>query len=325
MKQKMLVVAVALVAVVRGAQNEVAQQAATNLMAANVQKAVAKPYDIPPGLVFRMMEAHTAARNRHLNITNAFDAQELLALGQAGLTNAHEIATRPRGEMKFCDDQLSEKERKTLWPFEVEAFEKRLEAKMVRDKDGWFRLKGEFEQEAGGVNDDGLVALNPTMRWINHEIEKWAVEQLDAKFKRMDEKSFCKMSGDEKMPEDTHAWVLSKEKNCWECFVIQRNEGAWNMREYMCFLWDGKEKVEFVASFVSFPNRKEAAAMRAYVCDIAARHNLAVLEWRHRSNYSGMNPWRIKAFLEKSKKLEVPTAAENLKILFEHIPELADE
>lgn len=84
----------------------------------------------------RVNMAHAVAHARETGITNAFDRFELVALAMAGYTNAMEIASRPRDEMAFCDDQLSEKARESLWPFEVEAFEKTLEAKMVRDKDG---------------------------------------------------------------------------------------------------------------------------------------------------------------------------------------------
>ena len=93
----------------------------------------------------------------------------------------------------------------------------------------------------------------------------------------------------------------------------------------MYILWDGKDRVVLVASFASFPNRKEAAALRTFVCDIAAIHNLAVLEWRHRVNSMSMNPWRIKAYLEKAQKLGVPTAEGHLKILLSHIPEVNEK
>ncbi len=314
----------------------------TNRVATAEQKVAVKPFDIPPSLIFRMEAAHYAALRGERGITNAFDALELFALGKAGFTNAYEISVRPRGEMKFCDDQLTEEERKSLWPFEVEAFEKSLEQKLVRDKGGRYRLVRKYLSEVAMTNDvfspvptlkaahlelrgdDELEASNPTIRWVNHQIEQWAIKQMDSKFKRMDGKSFCKMSGDEKMPEDTFAWELDKmgeDGTGRECFVIQRGEGAWNPREYMYILWDGKDRVVPVASFASFPNRKEAAALRMYICDIAALHNLAVLEWRHRVDSRAMSPLRIKLFLEKSKRLEVPTAEGNLKVLFDHIPE----
>lgn len=74
-------------------------------------------FDIPASLLHRMSVAHAVAYARETGITNAFDRFEFFALAKAGYANAMEIATRPRGEMAFCDDQLSEKERESLWPF----------------------------------------------------------------------------------------------------------------------------------------------------------------------------------------------------------------
>ena len=52
-------------------------------------------------------------------------------------------------------------------------------------------------------------------------------------------------------------------------------------------------------------------------------HNLAVLEWRHRNFRMGMNPLRIRGCLEAARRLKVPTAEANLKVLLDHIPESA--
>ena len=62
--------------------------------------------------------------------------------------------------------------------------------------------------------------------------------------------------------------------------------------------------------------------MRTYVCDIAALHNLAVLEWHHRVNRLSMSPRKIKLLLERSKGNGVPTAEGNLEVLRDHIPEV---
>ena len=342
MKVLMLVVALAPVAAICNAADDgtqVAQSATTNANAAAASKQE-MPFDIPPSLVYRMTMAHNAARNRQLK--SKIDAEELWALAQkdSGFTNAHIIAERPRGEMKFCDDLLSEKEREELWPFDVEAFEKQLEAKMVRDREGRFRLVRKCLDEVAKTNDlfspvptlkaahlelrdDELEASNPTIRWVNHEIEQWAIKQLDSKFKRMDDNAYCKMTGEEKAPDGVLAWKLgSFGEQAGEYFVVQQSDGAWKAREYTYILWDGGKKVVPVASFDSFPNRKEAAAMRIYVCDIAAIHNLAVLEWRHRVNRLSMEPRRIKRMLEVSKEKDVPTADGNLKVLQDHIPEV---
>ena len=55
--------------------------------------------------------------------------------------------------------------------------------------------------------------------------------------------------------------------------------------------------------------------------DFAATQNLAVLEWRHRNFRMGMTPRRIKSCLEEARRLNVPTAEANLKVLLDHIPE----
>lgn len=279
-----------------------------------------KPFNIPPSLIHRMTMAHNVARNRLLGIS--IDTEELFASdGKGGeFTNAYAIAARPRGEMKFCDDRLNDKEREKLWPFDVESFEKSLEAKMSRDSKGRFRFKDESAKEVGTANGDGLAAPNPTFRWVNHEIEEWAVKQLDGKFTRMDEKSFCKTFGYGEMPDGTFAWTLS---NLGEYFVIQRCEGAWHRREYRYVLKRAKMKRGVpVASFDSFPSRKEAAAMRTYGRNAAAMNNLAVLEWQHRNHRLSMIPARIKWFLETSKAEGVTEAEANLKVLRDHIPEV---
>ena len=280
-------------------------------------------FDMPASLVHRMQTACSAVRNRNLK-TN-IDAEELFSLSEkdSGLTNAYVIATRPRGKMIFCDDQLSAKEREEVWPFNVEEFEKSLEKMMARDKDGLYRLKGEYSKYAAPTNDDGLVAVNPTMRWINKQIEEWAIKELDKRFKRMSEKDICKMFKINKLPKGTLVWVLDKlgENGC-ECFAIEQCDGAWNNRNYIYTLWDGADRVHTVAVFNSFPNRKEGSTIRAYICDVASIHNLAVLEWEHRIFRTSMNPFRIKKQLEISAEKEVPAAKANLKIVRAHIPEV---
>ena len=237
----------------------------------NVKAQVA--FDIPASLLHRMNMAHAVAHARETGITNAFDRFELVALSMAGYTNAMEIASRPRGEMAFCDDQLSEKARESLWPFEVEAFEKTLEAKMVCDKDGWFRLLRKYASDVDkGLlapvpthkaanlelsGDEALMPSNPTFRWVNGEVEKWATAQMDAKFKRLDAKTFTRLWWGKTPPEGAVAWLLDEKVH--EYFVITRSSGAWNPRQYAYILWDGKDKRAVVAAFDSFPNRKEAA------------------------------------------------------------------
>ncbi len=89
-------------------------------------------FDIPPTLIARMQAAHYAVARKELCKVGVFDVCEFAALMKIGLTNAYEIAQRPRGEMKFCDDLFTEEYRKNMWPFDVEAFEKSLETNLVR-------------------------------------------------------------------------------------------------------------------------------------------------------------------------------------------------
>ena len=298
------------------------------------------PFDIPASLLHRMDMDYIAACEREVGVTNAFDWFEHWVFAKEGYTNALEIASRPRGEMTFCDDLLSEKERESLWPFEVEAFEKTLESKMVRDKDGRFRLLSKY---ASGVDkgllapvstrkaahlepsgDEGLELSNPTFRWVNDEVEKWATAQMDATFKRLDAKTFMKLCGLKAPPEEAVAWRLDEKGH--EYFVIERRGDARNSRYYMySILLDGQDKGTLVAAFDSFPNRKEASAFRTCVCDGAALHNLAVLEWRHRINALIMNPWSIQLWLETAKEWGIPTAEANLRVLRQHIPEVLQE
>ena len=276
-------------------------------------------FDIPKSLLTRMYEAHNAARDVSFNITNAFDAEEMFGLANCGMANADEIVARPRGEMKFCNDLLTEEERAEIWPFDVEAFESELEAKMVRDEDGLYRLRPETAEEEGGAKEDGLVASNPTIRWVNYEMEQWAIRQMDAKFNRVDEETFCKMAGADELPEDLFAWDMGNE----EYFVIIQRDGAWNPRDYMFVLWRDGDDPCVVASLDSFPNRKEGVAIRGWRYELICVNNVAVLEWQHRSRRLSMNPWNMAQGLAIAAEEGLTIAEYNLKVLMDHIPELS--
>ena len=129
----------------------------------------------------------------------------------------------------------------------------------------------------------------------------------------------------EKLTDGTIAWVLGKLGNDgYECFFIEQCDGAWENRNYVYALWDGDKKIRIVAAFNSFPNRKEGSTIRAYICDAASMHNLAVLEWEHRIFRTSMNPFHIKMLLELSVQKKVPEAKANLEIMKAHIPEIFD-
>ena len=267
-------------------------------------------FDIPRTLYERMWEGYEALAAKELTPDGPFDPDEALGLAACGFaSNIAEIASRPRGHMAFVDDLCTDEERRELWPFCVEAFEATLESKMKIGEQG-YQLIGE---------DGELLPRNPTVRWVNGKVEAWAIGQLDGRFKRMSAETYCKMFEEEEVPENLLAWQIDK---LYYVLIESSTEGAWNPREYVFLIWDGNRSPVVVASFGSFPNAKEATAALCYHCDAASRHNLAVLEWQHRSHRQTMSPRRIEAFLKLAQEREVPTASANLKILYDHIPEL---
>ena len=217
--------------------------------------------------------------------------------------------------MSFADDGLTDERRRQLWPFDFESFEKTLEAEMERDEHGLWCLKAE----------DGLQPSNPTIRWINGEIEKWAVERLDAAYRRMDAKTYAEAFGEEPPEDGILVWIISEGDGPTECFQISRDEGAWNAREYFYLLWDGEEEPTPLAAFNSFPSRKEAAAMRTFLTNPASLNNMAVLYWRHRIFRLQMDPFEIREMLQLAAQAGVTVAERNLSVLLEHVPEAGDD
>lgn len=283
-------------------------------MGAEGDEAEALAFDIPLTLYERMIEKCDEIRAGKLMPGETFDVYEMFGLPECGFdsSNVVEIVKRPRGTMRFFDDLCTEEERRELWPFELEAFESTLEARMRIGEHG-FQLVGD---------DGGLLPRNPTIRWFNEEMDSWAVKQLDGKFERMSRESLCEMFGSEAVPDDIDAWRIDE----IYYFIIDRTlEGAWCQRSYSIVIWkEGKNPVQ-VADFDSFPNAKEAIAARGYHCYAPSLNNLAVLEWQHRSHRQTMSPWRIEVNLKMARDQEVPTADANLKVLYEHIPELTKE
>lgn len=309
MKETTLAVALSAVALVAGCGRNDGQKASA-----------AGEFEIPRSLVTRMMDAHDRSRDRCLNMTNGFDSSELVSLmtGELSLTNAEEIASRPRGKMKFCDDLLTDEQRQTLWPFDIEKLEAELESKLELSEECGFRIKPEFAEAAGGgANDDGYVASNPTIRWVNAEIESWAIKAMDEKGERLGETEFCKLFGVEKIPEGTIAWMV----NDGIAFVIQQCEGAWDLREYMFVFCKDGESTGVAFAFDSFPGRKAAAAVFQLQSSAAGFNNAAVMMWEHQCDRLRMDPETVKFFLEKAKRGGAPNAAENLEVLRAHIPE----
>lgn len=279
----------------------------------------AEGFEIPRSLVTRMFDAHDRSLDRHLNMTNHFDSSELCSLIAMDMTNAEKIASRPRGRMKFCDDLLTDEQRQTWWPFDFEKFEAELESKLELSEEYGFRVKPEFAKLAGGGdNDDGYVASNPTIRWVNAEIENWAIKVWDEQKDRLDDAQLRKLFGVEETPEGMVAWMV----NDGMAFVIQRHAGAWNLRDYIfVFCKDGKS-TGMTISFDSFPSRKAAAAIFQLQTSVAGFNNVAVMMWEHQCDRLQMDPEIIKFFLEKAIRGGAPNAAENLEVLRAHIPEV---
>ncbi len=267
-------------------------------------------FDIPPSLYDRMRVSYNIVRNQQLGMSGELDGEEMIALMAMGNRDAASVANGPRGEMTFVHDGRSDEERRRLWPFDVEAFEAKLEASLVRDEKGLYRKK----------DDDGeLFAFNPTMRAVNAEMEQWAIGQLDAVFKRVTPDQYEKMCGEPpKAGEEILIWAISNDGK--EFFSIERREGAWELRSYQYIRWDGKERPLVYVEFHSFPNRKEAVAMLTALHDVRSLNNLAVLYWRHRVFPLQFNPVEIKDMLEVAKKEGVACAKANLAVLKAHLP-----
>ena len=273
-------------------------------------------FNIPSSLIYRMQRAYSKARNKHFGITGDFDGEELYGLAREQVANAEAIARRPRGEMKFCYDCLTDEERAAIWPLDVEAFEAELEKKMVLDQEGFYRLKPGVTDLP--VNEDGLVAVNPTMRWVSKEIEQWAVKELDARYSRMEEEEFCRIMEVGAMSEDVKAWAIGED----EIFIIEQKGGAWDVREYAYFIHVESIGWWCLATMESFPTRKEGAALRVCLYNGAAMNNVAAMEWSHRSMTTDMRTQIIEMLLGRAVESGIKVASHNLEVLFEHIPEL---
>ena len=303
--------------------NETAAAASTNAAARPIAAAATVPtnaaaaFSIPKSLVLRMYEAADAVRDRALAgsdgkppFNDMLEFRGLCAGGDADLAFAAQ--DRPRGEMSLVDDGNADRERRELWPFDVEGFEGGLEARMVRGEDGGFRRREE---------DGTELPVNPTIRWANAEIAAWAVRELDGRYPRMSAAAWLAMTGTASMPEGTAAWRLDP----IYYFVLETGEGAWNPRTYSFVLWKGTGSPLLTAAFDSFPNDREATAALCLHCDAASANNLAVLEWRHQSMRDSMDPGRIRQFLELARNAGVPAAEANLGVLRAHLPEVFAE
>lgn len=272
-------------------------------------------FDIPPSLFQRMQSAYNSVRNKKMGVEEALDGEEMVALMQQERfgASAVEISKRPRGEMTFVNDGQTDELRRQLWPFDVEAFEATLEAELGRDDEGLYCLKDE---------DGELEPVNPTIRWYNAKMEEWAIQQLDAVYPRVSPELFELLNGEP--PADAanvKMWDISSDGQ--EFFSIEESEdGAWELRSYQYWRKIGDDAPRIFVDFHSFPSQKEAVAMRKSLTDNRAVNNLAVLIWRHRANPLNFDPEDVEYMLEVAKSNNISCAPANLKVLYDHIPEM---
>lgn len=152
------------------------------------------------------------------------------------------------------------------WKFDVESFQRRLMAQTALDKEGNRRLKTEEYEKS--PTDDNLEALNPTIRWLNFEEEKFATEQLDAvkSYTRCDDVIALLLwqreaEWDKKLGRSSAGhWLEGK---CWQVApeffftVVLDHSGAWKVRSYTFWIRHNGKLLE-VAEFESFPDAEEA-------------------------------------------------------------------
>ena len=262
---------------------------------------IVPPVALP--LLTRMLNAHDAWVAARWNLSR---------------TNSIETATRKRiadrKYMKCCDDGLSEERRRKAWPFDVDAFESNLAQKMVCDKYGLYCVKGECNDYREGTTDDGNVAINPSIRWMNRKMEEWATNVLDAVYRRLPKAEMVKMLDGNSVTEDTFCWNIGTN----DYFVIQRldDEQAFESRDYIYMRWNGTDEPVIVATFNSMPDSKAMFAVRSCMSrNPVGRNNMAALMW-NKVVYRGVTDKNmIKMLLEAAKKAGIGVATENLRMM----------
>ena len=93
-----------------------------------------------------------------------------------GETNANVTAKLDRGPMMLVYLSLDEKGRE-MWPFDVHAFEKKLDSGIVWEEEG----------PRQRMDNGKLKSSDETMHYLNDAMADWAVENLDGKFPRVGE------------------------------------------------------------------------------------------------------------------------------------------
>ena len=266
-----------------------------------LHSAMVPPVALP--LLTKMLDAHDAWESARWDLSR---------------TNSMEAATKMRiagrKYMRYSDDGLNEEEMRKTWPFDVESFEKDIAQKMVCDKCGLYRVKGDCNDYDEGTTDDGNVAVNPSVRWMNRKMESWATNTLDGVYARLSEGKMMEMLGEDSVNGGTFCWTIGTN----EYFIIQRIEEdyAFESRDYIYMLWDGKREPVIVASFNSMPNSKTMFAVRSCTAgNPVGRNNMAALMWNRVADRGESDKDMIRMLLESAKKAGVDVAAENLGMM----------
>ena len=214
--------------------------------------------------------------------------------------------------MKYGDDGLTEEGRHKAWPFDVEAFERSLAEKVVCDECGLYRVKGDCNDYDEGTADDGSVAVNPSIRWVNRKMEAWATNALDAAYRRLSRDEAVRLLDAKSVTDGTFGWAVGTN----EYFIIQRNDEdhAFEARDYIYMRRDGAGKPKIAVSFNSMPNSKAMYAGRSCMdADDMGQNNVAALMWNGVLNRGEDNGVKIRSLLEMAGELEV--VIKNLNLL----------
>ena len=242
------------------------------------------------------------------------DSWDLSNTSLSGTATKKRIADRRY--MKYCDDGVNDEVRCKAWPFEVDEIENRLSQKMTCDKNGLYCVLGECNDYDEGIMDDGNVAINPSVRWMNRNMEEWATNALDGMYGRLPEDKMVKMLGEDSINDGTFCWAVGTN----EYFIIQRIEEdhAFESRDYIYMLWDGMGEPMIAATFNSLPNSQTMYAVRSCMAgDPVGRNNMAALMWNEVADRGEKDDEKIRRFLEAAKKAGVAVAVENLDIMEE--------
>ena len=262
---------------------------------------VAAPVALP--LLTKMLDAHSAWESARWDLSN---------------TNSLEVATKKRiadrRYMRYCADGQTDEERFKSWPFDVDAFEDSLAQKMVSGKYGLYCVKGECNDYNEGVLDDGNVAVNPSMRWMNRKMEEWATNALDGVYGRLPNDKMVQMLGANSVNAGTFCWTVGTN----EYFIIQRvdEDYTFESRDYIYMIWDGVGEPVIVATFNSMPNSMAMSAVRScMVGNPVGRNNMAALMWNNVADRGEADSEIIRLLLGAAKIAGVEVAAENIDIM----------